>query len=146
MINNTYNRLLATLKSGYDDECIIWGDGYYRMSLNGVLTYAHHVAWAEHNGRPPLLGYQIDGNYWVVAHKCDHKGCVNPRHIENVTQSKNILDAYERGLVKADISEIRRRVWRETPQHRKDEISAKISDHYRRKRERKARDARKLTA
>lgn len=85
------------------DECVIFkhAERYYRMNdLEArVNSYAHHISYRLHHQRPPLLGPQVDGKSWCVAHKCDIKGCVNPRHLENVTADKNSQDAYARGLI-----------------------------------------------
>jgi hypothetical protein len=38
----------------------------------------------------------------VGGHQCNCKCCVNPCHVEPITQSKNVKDAYNAGLYKVD--------------------------------------------
>ncbi|EKQ5683206.1 HNH endonuclease, partial [Escherichia coli] len=37
----------------------IRSDGYRMLTIDGVITYAHHVIWMINNGEIPL-GYKID--------------------------------------------------------------------------------------
>lgn len=72
-------------KSG---ECWMWtayigGDGYGQFGLNGKVERAHRVAYEMGIGPIPQ-GMQID-------HLCRVRACVNPNHLEPVTQRENIL-------------------------------------------------------
>jgi hypothetical protein len=45
-----------------------------------------------------LVGNLIHGH--VICHTCDRKGCVNPEHLVQGTQSHNMRDARKKGRVK----------------------------------------------
>lgn len=50
--------------------------GYGRISVNGVHTYTHRVAWEELRGPIP------EGHF--IDHLCENKPCCNPDHLEPV--------------------------------------------------------------
>lgn len=58
-------------------------NGYARISVNGERQYAHRVAYEA------VLGPIPDG--LVIDHLCRNRGCVNPDHLEAVTQRTNVL-------------------------------------------------------
>lgn len=71
-------------KSG---DCWLWtgsrsGNGYGRLWLNKHMIYAHRFAYELLVGPIPE-GLQID-------HLCRVRHCVNPAHLEPVTQGVNI--------------------------------------------------------
>jgi hypothetical protein len=75
---------------GYTTPCWIWqgatvgtGYGWWRR------RYAHRVAYEAAHGPIPK-GMQID-------HLCGVKTCINPDHLEAVTQGENLRRAYARG-------------------------------------------------
>ena len=70
------------------DSCWIWtggrdGRGYGRIGPVGALKedYAHRHSYRIHKGEIPH-GLAID-------HLCQNKWCVNPNHLEAVTQTEN---------------------------------------------------------
>jgi hypothetical protein len=68
--------------------CWLWTahigkDGYGTFSIDGHHHRAHRVAWVLLHGPIPD-GLQID-------HLCRVRHCVNPDHLEPVTQRENIL-------------------------------------------------------
>lgn len=71
---------------GYSTPCWVWNRytdlaGYGRKGVLGKTQLAHRWYWESVNGPVP------DG--LVVDHLCNVKGCVNPEHLEPVTQSEN---------------------------------------------------------
>jgi HNH endonuclease len=69
-----------------DDECWLWQatinyKGYGQVGVFGVVKAAHRVAYLLNGGVIPD-GLQID-------HLCRVRSCVNPRHLEPVSQYEN---------------------------------------------------------
>lgn len=84
-----YNRLERFLqKVHFEDGCLIWDAGKdhagYGMFHNGQSNgRAHRVLYEFVNGAiPPNLG---------LDHLCRRRDCVNPLHMEAVTQRVNVL-------------------------------------------------------
>jgi hypothetical protein len=80
------DRLWARVTRGTDEQCWEWnasGDqyGYGSFVFEGVRWKAHRAAWTVTRGPiPPGL---------VVDHKCHNPACVNPGHLQVVTQKQN---------------------------------------------------------
>ena len=63
-----------------------WGYGIVKIMYHHV--YVHRYSYEYYNGEIPI-GLQID-------HLCNVRLCVNPDHLEAVTQSENMKRAYDR--------------------------------------------------
>ena len=68
--------------------CWLWlggkrADGYGRFTMNGYRYYAHRLSYQMTAGEIPD-GLGLD-------HLCRNTSCVNPTHLEPVTQKENVL-------------------------------------------------------
>lgn len=75
-------------------RCWLWtgavtNSGYGLLYFDGRITGAHRVAWVLQHGPVP------EG--LVVAHSCDVKLCVNPKHLFLATQAENLADMRSKG-------------------------------------------------
>ncbi len=72
---------------GYETPCWIWqlgllDSGYGHLRVNGVRFRAHCYYYRKLKGPIP------EG--LVLDHLCEVKDCVNPKHLEAVTQAENL--------------------------------------------------------
>lgn len=71
------------------DECWPWRgghdrDGYALFSIRAKSVRAHRVTYEHEFGQIP------DG--LVIDHLCRNRGCVNPAHLEAVTNRTNVVE------------------------------------------------------
>ena len=57
--------------------------GYGQLWHNGVKVMAHRYSWEHYNNQKIPKGIQLD-------HMCRNKKCVNPNHLQLVTQDENM--------------------------------------------------------
>lgn len=67
--------------------CWLWtkslSEGYGRLGVNGKIVYAHRFSYELFVGEIP------EG--FIIDHKCGVRCCVNPDHLEVVTNRENII-------------------------------------------------------
>jgi hypothetical protein len=81
------------------DECWLWMGtlhptlGYGRFTSAGVTDGAHRWAYRLSEGAIPSGVY--------VCHRCDNRGCCNPRHLFLGSCSDNLRDMHAKGRATA---------------------------------------------
>lgn len=91
-------RILDKIIPVTESGCWIWmashyRDGYGCINFNGKNCAAHRATWTIINGPIPE-DRQLD-------HLCRVRSCVNPNHLELVTQKENILRGTSRSAINA---------------------------------------------
>ena len=90
---STLDRFVAKVER--TEDCWLWTGastalGYGQFSGGqGRLVYAHRWSYEHHVGPIP------EG--LVIDHLCQTPSCVNPEHLEPVTQAENVRRTYLRG-------------------------------------------------
>lgn len=85
--------------------CWLWtgwvaGNGYGRLGWKGGSVAAHRLAYQLYRG-------EIDDGL-VIDHLCRNRRCVNPSHLEPVTQGENVKRGYQAKA--AEVAALQRRV------------------------------------
>lgn len=68
-------------------------DGYGKFTVNGRLKLAHRVSYEMEFGAIPS-GLTLD-------HLCRNRACVNPKHLEPVSNKENVLRGFSYSAVNA---------------------------------------------
>lgn len=68
--------------------CLIWQgaktlEGYAKVRLGNRVYAVHRIAWMQSKGEIP--------NGFILDHLCRRRDCINPGHLEPVTNRVNIL-------------------------------------------------------
>lgn len=92
---------------GYATKCWIWKgfihkSGYGSAAKDGKYIRAHRLFYERHVGPIPLK--------MVVDHLCRVKACVNPEHLEVVSNAVNTRRGTSTRLTEDDVREIKRRL------------------------------------
>lgn len=77
-----FERLTRSGKWGCTEWAGVRRGGYGHVRFDGRYLLAHRVAWMLHHQR------EIPPEH-VIDHLCCNKGCVNPEHLEAVTDADN---------------------------------------------------------
>lgn len=103
LTERSIERFWSKVKKGKKNECWIWqgsfvssGYGHYGICYRvaGVLRryiMAHRFSLMIKLGVEELNG--------MCLHSCDNPSCVNPNHLSLGTNSENIRQAFDRGLM-----------------------------------------------
>lgn len=91
-------RFWAKVNRRGPDECWEWtgarvANGYGQVRVDRVLQLAHRVSWWMVHGRWPTTLDHTCHNIDLTCRggvTCPHRRCVNPAHLEEVTQSENL--------------------------------------------------------
>lgn len=86
-------RLWSKIKRGNPDECWEWSGtkslGYGQIKINGKMIHSHRLVWELTYGKIP------DGLFCL--HRCDNRGCNNPKHLFLGTAKDNVDDMEIKG-------------------------------------------------
>ncbi len=96
-VNKATERIRASSSIDETTGCWEWNlskqsNGYGQMKHEGKMKRAHRVSFEAFNGPIP--------SRMEVMHKCDNRGCVNPKHLSLGTHQANMIDMVEKGRVK----------------------------------------------
>ena len=91
---------------GGPDDCWPWQGpidetGYGRFTLNGKTNIVHRAFYEHYNG--PLNGEP-------VHHTCANRWCVNPAHLQRVSQRENVAEMRERNYYIKRIADLEAQV------------------------------------
>lgn len=95
----------SLIKSENTEDCWEWtgyrnNRGYGTIGIKHKSKLAHRLSYDIHNGTE-LLSHQ------PVHHICANTGCVNPAHLQRVTQQENTAEMRERDYYVKEISRLK---------------------------------------
>jgi hypothetical protein len=106
-IKKLKRRLLDKSQKDSSTGCRMWqgsvtSSGYGCLSRHNKTVYAHRIAWEVYNGPVPEDS--------VVHHTCANRLCINPNHLQIVTQQNNTAEMLGRRTYEKRIAELENRL------------------------------------
>ena len=103
MVSDLSTRLENLSQPEPNSGCFIWlgttRNKYGIINYDGKPRFAHRIYWEYYKGEIP------DG--MLVCHTCDNPMCVNPKHLEVVSQQENIRRGAGLKLSRLDLFKVR---------------------------------------
>jgi DNA-directed RNA polymerase specialized sigma subunit len=82
----------------WERNSCVESNGYSRIFINGKKISAHRYFYEKYVGKIP--------NGMVIDHLCRNRKCINPKHLEAVSQSINVMRGLQGKLNVENIKEI----------------------------------------
>lgn len=111
---------LSTHSQKTESGCLLWTGtihrtGYGHIKVDGQTRGAHVVSYEQHVGPVPeglILDHTChDPDECVGGWSCLHRRCINPEHLEPVTQLENQMRGKNGRRVNRELEQERKRRW-----------------------------------